>query len=454
MIKKNDILEVYIDEVEFPSKGIAKVGDNNILIKNAIKGQKVKIRITKKRKDKIEGKILEVLERAPMEKEPFCKHFGICGGCSYQTISYNDQLNMKSDQVLKLLKDAEIGDFEYLGIEPSPIEYDYRNKMEFTFGDVEKGGELTLGMHQKGKFYEIVTVDGCKIVDEDFIKVLTNILGYFKEKGVALYNKRSHEGVLRHLVVRKAMKTGELLINLVTSSQQQLNLNELIERLKGIDFQGELVGFLHTINDNLSDTVQSDETRVLFGRDYIIEEILGLRFKISAFSFFQTNTLGAEKLYSIVRDFAGDKKDKLIYDLYCGTGTIAQIMAAVASKVIGIEIVEEAVEAAKENAKLNGLDNCHFIAGDVMEKVSELKEQPDLIILDPPRDGIHPKAIHKIIDFEPEEFIYVSCNPRSLARDLPIFEERGYKVEKVKCMDMFPHTPHVECIALLQREIM
>lgn len=360
-------------------------------------------------------------------------------------------MNIKSNQVTKLLRDAGIKDFEYLGIEPSPLEYDYRNKMEFTFGDVEKGGELSLGLHQKGKFYEIVTVEGCQIVDSDFIKILTNTLDYFREKGVELYNKRSHKGVLRHLVVRKAIKTGELLVNLVTTSQQQLKLDELIERLKDIEYRGRLVGFLHTVNDNFSDTVQSDETKILFGRDYIVEEILGLKFKISAFSFFQTNTLGAEKLYSIVRDFAGDKKDKLIYDLYCGTGTIAQIMATVARKVVGIEIVEEAVESAEENAKLNGLDNCHFIAGDVMEKVSELNEKPDLIILDPPRDGIHPKAIQKIIDFEPEEFIYVSCNPKSLARDLPVFEERGYKVQKVKCMDMFPHTPHTECVTICRK---
>ncbi|WP_352169703.1 23S rRNA (uracil(1939)-C(5))-methyltransferase RlmD [Proteiniborus sp. MB09-C3] len=434
-----------------PNKGLAKVGDNRIIVKDAIKGQKVKIRITKKRKDKIEGKVLEVLEKSPIEKEPFCRHFGACGGCSYQTLSYEEQLNIKSNQVTKLLRDAGIKDFEYLGIEPSPLEYDYRNKMEFTFGDVEKGGELSLGLHQKGKFYEIVTVEGCQIVDSDFIKILTNTLDYFREKGVELYNKRSHKGVLRHLVVRKAIKTGELLVNLVTTSQQQLKLDELIERLKDIEYRGRLVGFLHTVNDNFSDTVQSDETKILFGRDYIVEEILGLKFKISAFSFFQTNTLGAEKLYSIVRDFAGDKKDKLIYDLYCGTGTIAQIMATVARKVVGIEIVEEAVESAEENAKLNGLDNCHFIAGDVMEKVSELNEKPDLIILDPPRDGIHPKAIQKIIDFEPEEFIYVSCNPKSLARDLPVFEERGYKVQKVKCMDMFPHTPHTECVTICRK---
>lgn len=439
--------------MEFPSKGIAKIGDKKIIVKNAIKDQKVRIRITKKRRDKIEGKILEVIERAPIEKEPFCKHFGVCGGCSYQTISYEDQLNIKSDQVLKLLKDAEIDDFEYLGIEASPIEYDYRNKMEFTFGDVEKGGELALGMHQKGKFYEIVTVDDCKIVDEDFKRVLLTVLKYFQDKNITFYNKKRHEGVLRHLVVRKAVKTGEMLVNLVTSSQVELELDRLVEEVRNIDLDGKLVGFLHTINDSLSDVVQSDETRILFGKDYINEEILGLKFKISAFSFFQTNSLGAEKLYSIVRDFAGTEKNKVIFDLYCGTGTIAQIMAPIAKKVIGIEIVEEAVEAAKENAELNNLDNCSFIAGDVMQKVSELKDKPDLIILDPPRDGIHPKAIHKIIDFAPEQFIYVSCKPTSLARDLPIFEERGYKVEKVKCMDMFPHTPHVETVVLITRNM-
>ncbi|WP_425449118.1 23S rRNA (uracil(1939)-C(5))-methyltransferase RlmD [Dethiothermospora halolimnae] len=451
MVKKNEVIEIEIEDVLFPNKGIGYIDDRKVIVKNTIKGQKVKARVKKKRKNKIQANLLEVTAKSPIEKEAVCEHFDTCGGCSYQTIPYEEQLNIKSNQVNKLLNEAGIEDYEYLGIESSPNEYQYRNKMEFSFGDIEKGGPLSLGMHQRGKFYEIVTVDGCQIVDEDFTKVLSTVLEYFREKETPFYHKKTHKGVLRHLVVRKAIKTGELLANLVTSSQEELDLTELINRLKAIEYDGELKGFLHTINDGLADVVKSDETKVLYGQDYITEEILGLKFNISAFSFFQTNSLGAEKLYSIVRDFAGDTDNKTIFDLYCGTGTIAQIMAPVAKKVIGIEIVEEAVKSAKDNAKLNDLDNCHFIAGDVMEKVSEIDDTPDLIILDPPRDGIHPKAINKIIDFNPEVFVYVSCKPTSLARDLPVFVERGYEVKKVKCMDMFPHTPHVETVCLIER---
>ena len=452
MVKKNDIVDIEIKDVDFPNKGIGIIDDRKIIVKNTIRGQKVRVRIKKKRRSKIEGQLIEVIERAPIEEETSpCEHFGTCGGCSYLNIPYKHQLDLKENQVKRLLDDAGIQGYEFLGIESSPNEYAYRNKMEFSFGDMEKGGPLSLGMHQKGKFYEIITVEGCQIVDEDFTKVLSTVLEYFREKEIPFYHKKTHIGYLRHLVVRKAIKTQELLVNLVTSSQQDLDLEDLIDNLKNIDLDGELKGFLHTINDSLSDVVKSDETRILYGQDYITEEILGLKFKISAFSFFQINSLGADKLYSIVRDFAGDTNNKVIFDLYCGTGTIAQIMAPVAKKVIGIEIVEEAVEAAILNAKLNNLNNCRFIAGDVMEKVEELTDIPDLIILDPPRDGIHPKAINKIIDFNPSQFVYVSCKPTSLARDLPVFIEKGYKVKKIKCMDMFPHTPHVEVVTLLTK---
>lgn len=451
MVKKHDVLELYIEDVEFPNKGIARVDGKKISVKNAIRGQRVSARIVKNKNGKAEASILEVIERGPEETEPMCEHFGVCGGCSYQTLPYAEQLSLKANQVKKLLDDAGIEGYEFSGIEGSPLETEYRNKMEFSFGDLEKGGELSLGLHKKGSFYEVVTVKGCKIVDEDFKKILLIILDYFKDKNLSFYKTRTHLGVLRHLVVRKASKTGEMVANLVTTSQEELDLTDLVNTLRETKFDGVLKGFLHTVNDALSDVVKSDETRVLFGQDYITEEILGLKFKISAFSFFQTNSLGAEKLYSIVRDFAGTGKDKIIFDLYSGTGTIAQIMAPVAKKVIGIEIVEEAVDAARENAKLNGLDNCEFIAGDVLKKVDELEDKPDLIILDPPRDGIHPKAIGKIIGFNAPHLIYVSCKPTSLARDLKIFVESGYEVKEVKCMDMFPHTPHVECVSTLVR---
>jgi 23S rRNA (uracil-5-)-methyltransferase RumA len=451
MVKKNDILEVTIEDVVFPNKGIGYIDDQKIIVKGGIRDQILKIKVKKKRKSKIEGTIIEVVKPSPIEIPPRCQHYDICGGCNTQTLPYHHQLEIKSNQVKKILNDAGIKGFEFLGIEPSPLEYQYRNKMEFSFGDEIKGGPLELGMHQKGKFYEIVTTTGCQIVDEDFNKILTLVLEYFRNKGLAHYHKITHTGSLRHLVIRKAHKTDQLLINLVTTSQQELELEDLTKELLSLSLSSKIMGILHTINDGLADIVQSDETRILYGQNFITEEILGLSFKISVFSFFQTNSLGAEKLYSIVRDFAGSTNDQIIFDLYCGTGTIAQIMAPVAKKVIGIEIVEEAVEAAKENASLNGLSNCEFIAGDVFEKVDELKDKPDLIILDPPRVGIHPKAIHKIIDFNPPRFIYVSCKPTSLADDLPVFIEKGYKITKVQCMDMFPHTPHVETVVLMSR---
>lgn len=452
MVKKNEIVELLIEDIEFPNRAVGYIDDQKIIIKDGIANQKVKARITKKRKNKIEGTILEVVEHSPIEIPPRCKHFGTCGGCTYQNIPYQRQLDMKATQVKKLLDNVGIKDYRFLGISPSPLEYEYRNKMEFSFGDEIKGGPLTLGMHKKGKFYEIVTTDECAIVDEDFTHILKTVLKYFQDKKIAHYHKISHQGVLRHLVIRKAYSTGQILINLVTTSQQEFELQEFKEMLLNLPLSGKIMGILHTLNDSVADVVQSDKTEILYGQDYILEKILGLFFKISSFSFFQTNSLGAEKLYSIVRDFTGSTKDQIIFDLYCGTGTIAQIMAPVAKKVFGIEIVEEAVEAARENVALNELDNCEFIAGDVMEKVSELTLQPDLIILDPPRAGIHPKAIHKIINFTPKQFIYVSCNPKSLTNDLPIFVERGYKVIKVQCMDMFPHTPHVETIVLIEKK--
>ena len=223
------------------------------------------------------------------------------------------------------------------------------------------------------------------------------------------------------------------------------------ERIIGLPLEGRIAGILHTCNDSMADVVQSDRTDVLYGNDYFYEELLGLRFQISPFSFFQTNSLGAEVLYDTVRRYIGDTKDKVVFDLYSGTGTIAQILASVAKEVVGVEIVEEAVLAARENARLNGLDHCEFIAGDVLKVVDELKEKPDLIVLDPPRDGIHPKALGKIIDFGVKRMVYVSCKPTSLVRDLAVFKERGYRVERVCAVDMFPATANCEVVALLTR---
>ena len=452
MVKKNDVVEVVIDEVIFPNKGRGKCDDTNVIVKNTVVGQKVLARINKKRKSSVEGRLLEILEKAPNEIEPKCPHFKFCGGCTYQQLTHDDELKLKEEQVLKLFKDANIKDFEYLGIEPSPKLEGYRNKCEFSFGDEEKGGELALGMRKRMSHYEVVTLTDCNIIDNDFIKIINCVLNFFKERNVPFYHKMRHEGVLRHLVVRKSEAYGEILINLVTSSEYTFNTEEFKNELLSLSYEGSICGILHTINDGLADVVKSDLTNILYGRDYFMEKLFDLDFKVSTFSFFQTNSKGAEKLYSIVRDFAGDAENKVVFDLYCGTGTIGQIMSEKSKKVIGIEIVEEAVVAANENTKLNNITNCEFIAGDVLKKVDELNDKPDIIIVDPPRDGIHPKAIGKIIDFNAPEIVYVSCKPTSLVRDLQIFEQSGYKTRKVKLMDMFPRTVHVETVVLLSRE--
>lgn len=449
-MKRNDIITVEIKDMEFGGFGIGYFEGKKVKIKGALLGQIIKAKVKKVKKDMVEGEIVEVMENSPLEKQSFCPHFGDCGGCIYQNVDYSDQLKIKEDIVKKLLEKEGIRDYEFLRIVKSPKEHGYRNKMEYTFGKDKEGNEV-LGLHRKGRFYEVVMTDKCNIVDDDFLKALNLTFDYAIKKGLPFYDKKTHKGFLRHLVVRKASKAGEILLNIVTTTQLEHDFKELIEIYKNVDFESRLVGVLHTQNDSWSDAVVCEKLNVLYGKDYLIEELLGLKFKISAFSFFQTNSYGAEKLYETVREFAGDVSDKIVFDLYSGTGTIGIIMAPMAKKVIGIELVEEAVMSARENAELNGLKNCTFIAGDVSKKLKEIKEMPDVVIVDPPRSGINPKALEDIIKFNPQKVVYVSCNPESLARDLKIFSEGGYKVDKVKCVDMFPHTYHVECVTLMSK---
>lgn len=468
-MKKGQIYEGIVEYVDFPNKGVLYIDGLKAVVKDVLEGQKIRFTVNKVRKDKCEGRLLEIIE--PSSKEtvlPVCKSFGSCGGCLFQTLPYEEQLRMKEKQVRGLL-DSVCEEYEFLGIKGSPKPWGYRNKMEFSFGDEYKDGPLALGMHRKGSFYDIVTTDECKIVDSDFNLVLSQVLEHFEVLGTSYYKKLAHTGILRHLLVRRTEKNGELLIALVTTSeeaaersplsseksaalQKLLKLDELVEKLRGLPLHGTVAGILHIINDGLADMVRSDKTVLLYGRDYLTEDLLGLSFKITPFSFFQTNSLGAEVLYDTVRGFVGETKDKVIFDLYSGTGTIAQVLAPVASKVVGVEIVEEAVEAARANAKWNGLDNCEFIAGDVLKVLDELTDKPDFIVLDPPREGIHPKALKKIIDFGLERMVYISCKPTSLVRDLEVLKESGYKVQKAAAVDMFPWTVHVETVCLLTKK--
>ncbi len=476
-MKKGQVVEGVIEKIEFPNKGMVAVEDfdangnllgmRKIIVKNGIVGQKVSCAINKMRKGKAEGRLLEVLEKSPMEVDSTCPHFGACGGCTYQNLPYEKQLELKSSQVKELMDQVFIDrnedpDTSYIfeRIHPSPDQFAYRNKMEFSFGDEYKDGPLSLGMHKRGSFYDIVTVKECQIVDADYRFILDTVLEFFREKNASFYHRLRHEGYLRHLLVRRAQKTGEILIALITTTQEEIALGGLVEQLLTLQeskLSGKIIGILHTKNDSLADVVQSDETVLLYGRDFFYEELLGMKFKISQFSFFQTNSLGAEVLYETARSYVGDlnadgQKNKVVFDLYSGTGTIAQMLAPVAKKVVGVEIITEAVAAAKENATLNGLTNCQFIAGDVLKVLDDVTDRPDFIVLDPPRDGIHPKALTKIIEYGVDRIVYISCKPTSLVRDLAVFLDHGYKVVKATTVDMFPGTVHVETCVLLSHK--
>lgn len=463
-MKKGQVYEGVVERVDFPGKGIVRVGEETAVVKMCLPGQKIRFSVNKVRKGKAEGRLLEVIEESPLETGSPCSHFGMCGGCSYLSLPYEEQLKVKADQVKKLLDgvlEGRQGSWIYEGIKGSPVAYEYRNKMEFSFGDEYKDGPLALGMHKRGSFYDLVTVEDCKIVDADYRLILKTTRTYFAEREVPFFHRMSHVGYLRHLLVRKASKTGEILVALVTSSQapagEEKLLADYLEALLSLEkegkLQGKFAGILHIINDSIADVVQSDRTDVLYGQEFFYEELLGLKFKISTFSFFQTNSYSAEVLYETARSYVGDLggSDKTVFDLYSGTGTIAQLMAPVAGKVIGVEIVEEAVLAARKSAAENGLTNCEFIAGDVLKVLDEVEEKPDMIILDPPRDGIHPKALPKIISYGVDRIVYISCKPTSLVRDLEVFLGRGYEVERAVAVDQFPWTTGVETVCLLKK---
>ena len=475
-MKKGEIYKGIVDAIDFPNKGILWIDGEKVIVKNVLPGQEIRFAVNKKQKGRIEGRLLEVLKKSPLEKtEGVCPHFGSCGGCLYQSLPYEEQLRLKERQVKELV-DRVCGDWGFEGMKGSPVSEAYRNKMEFSFGDEYKDGPLALGMHRRGSFYDIVTTEQCQIVHSDFCRILRATLDYFDAAGTTYYRKLQHKGYLRHLLVRRAVKTGEILVGLVTTTQTYWKIGkdfelsgtemteeatekqteqELLEgwrqELERLELDGSFAGILHIKNDSLADVVQSDETEILTGRDYFYEELLGMKFRITPFSFFQTNSLGAEVLYETVREYVGDTRDKVVFDLYSGTGTIAQITSPVAKRVVGVEIVNEAVEAARENAERNGLANCEFLAGDVLKVVGEIEEKPDIIILDPPRDGVHPKALQRIIGFGVDSMVYVSCKPTSLARDLEVLVGNGYRVERGCCVDMFPFTGNVESIVLLSK---
>ena len=422
-----------------------------------------------------------------------CSLQGICGGCAYGACTYEDQLSEKEKEIRDMAAEAECSDV-YEGILGSPLIFAYRNKMEFSFGDSSKNGPLTLGLHRKKSFYDIVDTDHCLITHEDFNVIQRITREYFDDLGLTYMDKRSHLGYLRHLLVRRTINTSEILIDLVTTGQplipvmghRLINDKVLYDReaelrgeikassavnvyneeetlagwmvliLKAKEegrIEGEIKSILHTRNDRPADAIINEHTDILYGEDHITEELCGLSFKITPFSFFQTNTRSAELIYNKAISYISDElgTEKLCFDLFSGTGTITQILAPHVRKAVGVEIVAEAVEAAKENAALNGLSNCEFICGDVFEVLKGYPERPDAVILDPPRDGVSPKALDIIASYGVPHMVYISCKPKSFFRDLELLRGRGYEVSRMCAIDQFPWTKNCELVVKLSK---
>lgn len=485
---------IVTDRIHFPARAEVEVieaenpEDNGqrVLIKNVIPGQKIEFRLKKQ----TAGNLVNILEESEYETEKRCPVFGECGGCVYLPMDYEAQLEMKRKEIVRIMGTALDGihngaymgegeapyvydDSEYYKVSdaifdeivPSPSVHEYRNKMEYSFGDEVKDGEIVIGMHRRNSKYAISPADDCLIVHEDFNKIVRKTRQMVNESGLDFYHNMAREGVLRHLLLRRSTFNGEIMIVIVTTTQDMERTAEFTNKYKDAllelenELEGKIAGIMHIENDAIADAVKCDKLNLLYGKDFITENLLGLEFKITPFSFFQTNSKGAERLYSVVRDMVfTDKMIKngekpVIYDLYSGTGTIAQIVAPVAKEVVGIEIVEEAVEAAKINAQLNNLDNCGFLAGDVLTSLDDVEVKPDIIILDPPRDGVNAKALKKILSYEVENIVYISCKPTSLARDLALLYGEGYRLVQGKVVDMFPGTGHVETVVLLGRKM-
>ena len=455
-MKKGEIVRIKIEDINERGKSYGFVNEDRVYVNiNAAKDMVVEGKLTKTRHKRFELTNCQILDYAGRANQIYDELQRQCGGCNFQYYTYEEQLQLKARNLKRNL-DSCIKN-EYIFEEPieSVEKIGYRNKMEFSFGNEYLDGPTILGLHKQNSFHDIVDVSNCKLMDDNFNKIYIKINEITKLSGLDFYHRLKHTGYLRNVVLRKGCN--DILVNIVTTSQidknvENIYLDKISEELLNLDLFGfSITGILHTVNDRLQDMVYSEKETLIYGKKDLEEKILGLKFRISPYSFFQTNSKTVEKLYSKVLDYLGDEKDIVAFDLFSGTGTIGQIISKKCSKVYGIEIVEEAVIKANENCKLNGIENCKFIAGDVFEKIDGL-ENPNILVLDPPRNGVGEKTINKLLDlYQVEKIVYVSCNPKTLVSDLKIFQSRGYEIKKVCIVDMFPFTNHVETVALLSK---
>ncbi len=462
-VRKGDEITVTIESLAYGGSGIARIGSFVIFVKQALPGQKVKAFVYKKRSGFAEARMSEIIQESPSAVSPQCSHFPVCGGCKLQHLEYDSQVAAKQMQVSEIFH--RIGGFVDVPIEQvvqADFIYEYRNKMEFTIsnrpwlnfdGDEKETKDFAIGLHIPGRFDKILDIDTCHIQPNIGNKILATVRKVVSDHGIKPYDVRSHNGFLRHLMLRFGHQTGDIMVNIVTAYENQTLLEPLVAALTSEI--PEITCIINNVNTRKADVAFGEYEVLLHGKPVIAEKIGNLTFEISANSFFQTNTLQGEKLYQIVRDKAGLTGEEIVWDLYCGTGTITSYLAQDAKACYGFELIRSAVEDANRNAILNGIGNVTFIQAnlDTYLKGTNRKQYPapDVIVIDPPRAGMHEDTVKLLSKISPTRIVYVSCNPTTQARDVAMLCKKGFRIESLSVVDMFPHTPHIETVALLTR---
>jgi 23S rRNA (uracil1939-C5)-methyltransferase len=462
-IKKDSEVELYIESIAFGAKGIARIDDFVIFVRDALPGQKVKALIIKKKAAFAEAIIREIIEESPDHVDAPCPYFADCGGCKFQNLNYQKQLDIKTEQVKDVFTHlVKMPEIPILPTLPAPEIYAYRNKMDFSAGvsrwllkenDPGTAEDYAIGLHAPGRFDKILDIDACLLQDDRRNEIFREIRSWAQENGITLNNPREYTGFLRSVIIRKGEHSGEIMINLVTRYEDKNMCKPLVESITS-KFP-EVTSIVNNITNSKGDHSIGEREILLHGDSVIHDSLDGLEYEISANAFFQTNTKGAEQLYNTVVDFAELKKDMVVWDFYSGAGSISLYIANKVKQVIGFEVVKDAVKNAKMNAKRNNVSHCQFFEANLdtflqtnQELIAKL-DKPDLAIVDPPRAGLKPKFVKQLIALKPPLIVYVSCNPTTQARDIALLVEAGYNVEKIQPVDMFPHTAHIETVARL-----
>lgn len=469
-LKKNQIVQLEIDSIALGGSGVAHQDGFTLFVKKGLPQQKVRARVTRIKKNYAEAVAIEIIDHSPFEINPQCSYFGVCGGCLFQNLSYEEQLVQKQRQVRETME--HIGGFSNFAVHsilPSQEIYFYRNKMEFSFSDkrwitdeeISSAQKIdrsfALGLHVPGSFDKVIDIDHCFLLSERSNQIISFVRDYGRASGLASSITRDHSGFWRFLVIRESKTLNQLMVNLVTAENE--NGRDIVKKLADelIEDFPFITTMVHNINRKKAQIAFGDEEIQLFGPGFIEEQLGTKKYRISANSFFQTNTLQAEKLYQLVTKLGSFSKDDVVFDLYSGTGSIAIFIADLVKQVVGFEIVADAITDAQKNCQLNNIQNCDFIAGELRYTINDPADliqkygKPSVVVIDPPRSGMHPKIPENIVALQPEKIIYVSCNPATLARDLKVLCEKHYQIHLIQPLDLFPQTAHCETVVLMNR---